>query len=173
MLCKYSVLRPRKQSISEEMNNDNELKFNLHSMTKLPGWLRHCVIYLVIIMVPACGRSVRVIMHRFDSNTRLEIHVLPSGFASDKFIANQDVFEVRETLCFTEHFFSHRANNAGDGRGAHASDKADANKDDVPLPPDRVMGQAANPNKDEIPERGSGRIKGGARVRERIIGYII
>ena len=158
MLCKYSVLRPRKQSISEEMNNDNELKFNLHSMTKLPGWLRHCVIYLVIIMVPACGRSVRVIMHRFDS---------------DKFIANQDVSETRETLCFTKYFFSHRANNAGDGRGAHASDKADANKDDVPLPPDRVMGQAANPNKDEIPERGSGRIKGGARVRERIIGYII
>ncbi len=31
MLCKYfCVNRPRKQSISKEMNNDNDLKFALH-----------------------------------------------------------------------------------------------------------------------------------------------
>ena len=32
--------RPYKESISKEMNNDNDL--NLHSMTKLSGWLRYC-----------------------------------------------------------------------------------------------------------------------------------
>ena len=37
--CKFfSVYRPYKESISKEMNNDD---LNLHSMTKLPGWLRY------------------------------------------------------------------------------------------------------------------------------------
>ena len=36
MLCKFfCVYRPYKESISTEMNNDNDL--NLHSMTKLLG----------------------------------------------------------------------------------------------------------------------------------------
>ena len=35
----FSVYRPYKESISKEMNNDNDL--NLHSMTKLSGWLRY------------------------------------------------------------------------------------------------------------------------------------
>ena len=40
MLCKFlCVYRPYKQSISKEINNDNDL--NLHSMTKLSGWLRY------------------------------------------------------------------------------------------------------------------------------------
>ena len=40
MLCKFfCVYRPYKESISKEMNND----LNLHSMTKLSGWLRHCI----------------------------------------------------------------------------------------------------------------------------------
>ena len=42
MLCKFfCVYRPYKESISKEMNNDNDL--NLHSMTKSSGWLRYCV----------------------------------------------------------------------------------------------------------------------------------
>ena len=41
MLCKcFCVYRLQKASISKEMNNDNDL--NLHSMTKLSGWLRYC-----------------------------------------------------------------------------------------------------------------------------------
>ena len=36
----FCVYRPYKESISKEMNNDNDL--NLHSMTKLSGWLRYC-----------------------------------------------------------------------------------------------------------------------------------
>ena len=41
MLCKsFRVYRLKKESISKEMNNDNDL--NLHSMTKLSGWLRYC-----------------------------------------------------------------------------------------------------------------------------------
>ena len=40
MLCKFfCVYRPYKESISKEMNNDD---LNLHSMTKLSGWLRYC-----------------------------------------------------------------------------------------------------------------------------------
>ena len=40
MLCKFfCVYRPYKESISKEMNNDNDL--NLHSMTKLSGCLRY------------------------------------------------------------------------------------------------------------------------------------
>ena len=40
MLCKFfCVYRPYKESISKKMNNDNDL--NLHSMTKLSGWLRY------------------------------------------------------------------------------------------------------------------------------------
>ena len=40
MLCKFfCVYRPYKESISKEMNNDNDL--NLHSMAKLSGWLRY------------------------------------------------------------------------------------------------------------------------------------
>ena len=36
--CKFfCVYRPYKESITKEMNNDNDL--NLHSMTKLSGWL--------------------------------------------------------------------------------------------------------------------------------------
>ena len=35
----FWVYRSYKESISKEMNNDNDLK--LHSMTKLPGWLRY------------------------------------------------------------------------------------------------------------------------------------
>lgn len=62
-----------------------------------------------------------------------------------------------------------RANNSGDGKTGHVSDKGDTNKDDVPVPNDRViLGQAANPNKDEIPDRGSRRIRGGGRVRFRV-----
>ena len=38
-LCLY---RPYKESISKEMNNDDDL--NLHSMTKLSGWLRYWLI---------------------------------------------------------------------------------------------------------------------------------
>ena len=41
----FWVYRPYKESISKEMNNDNDL--NLHSMTKLSGWLRRW--YLLII----------------------------------------------------------------------------------------------------------------------------
>ena len=41
MLCKFfCVYRPYEQSISKKMNKDNDL--NLHSMTKLSGWLRYC-----------------------------------------------------------------------------------------------------------------------------------
>ena len=41
ILCKFfCVCRPYKESISREMNNGNDL--NLHSMTKLSGWLRCC-----------------------------------------------------------------------------------------------------------------------------------
>ena len=36
----FCVYRPYKEPISKEMNNDNDL--NLHSMTKLLGWLRYC-----------------------------------------------------------------------------------------------------------------------------------
>ena len=36
----FCVYRPYKESISKEMNNDNDL--NLHSMTKLSSWLRYC-----------------------------------------------------------------------------------------------------------------------------------
>ena len=36
----FCVYRPYKELISKEMNNDNDL--NLHSMTKLSGWLRYC-----------------------------------------------------------------------------------------------------------------------------------
>ena len=36
----FLSLWPYKESISKEMNNDNDL--NLHSMTKLSGWLRYC-----------------------------------------------------------------------------------------------------------------------------------
>ena len=40
--CKFFyVYGPYEESISKEMNNDNDL--NLHSMTKLSGWLRYCV----------------------------------------------------------------------------------------------------------------------------------
>ena len=40
VLCKFfCVYKPYKESISKEMNNDNDL--NLHSMTKLSGWLRY------------------------------------------------------------------------------------------------------------------------------------
>ena len=35
----FYVYRPYKESISKEMNHDNDL--NLHSMTKLPGWLHY------------------------------------------------------------------------------------------------------------------------------------
>ncbi|CAB3994469.1 MAP microtubule affinity-regulating kinase 3 isoform X4 [Paramuricea clavata] len=55
-----------------------------------------------------------------------------------------------------------RANNSGDGKGGHNSDKTETTKDDVSN--ERViLGQASNPNKDEIPERGTRRIKGGGR----------
>ena len=38
-ICKFfCVYRPYKESISKEMNNDD---LNLHSMTKLSGWLRY------------------------------------------------------------------------------------------------------------------------------------
>ena len=37
----FLCLQTIKGSISEEMNNDNNL--NLHSMTKLSGWLCYCV----------------------------------------------------------------------------------------------------------------------------------
>ena len=38
--CKFfSVYGPYKESISEEMNNDNDL--NLHNMTRLSRWLRY------------------------------------------------------------------------------------------------------------------------------------
>ena len=37
----FCVYRPYKDPISKEMNNDNDL--NLHSMTKLSGWLRYCL----------------------------------------------------------------------------------------------------------------------------------
>ena len=41
MLCKFfCVYRPCKESISKEINNDD---LSLHSMTKLSGWLRHCI----------------------------------------------------------------------------------------------------------------------------------
>ena len=40
----FSVYRPYKESITKEMNNDNDL--NLHSMTKLLGWLRYWEPYL-------------------------------------------------------------------------------------------------------------------------------
>ena len=40
--CKFfGVYTPYKESISKEMNNNNDL--NLPSMTKLSGWLRYCV----------------------------------------------------------------------------------------------------------------------------------
>ena len=68
--------------------------------------------------------------------------------------------------------FFRRANSSGKGKSGHNSDKTDTNKDDVPVSSDRVIsGQASNPNKDEIPDRGTRRIKGGGRVRERVIGY--
>ena len=35
----FCVYRLKKESISKEMNNDSDL--NLHSMTKLSGWLRY------------------------------------------------------------------------------------------------------------------------------------
>ena len=35
----FSVYRPYRESISKEMNNENDL--NLHSMTKFSGWLRY------------------------------------------------------------------------------------------------------------------------------------
>ena len=37
----FSVHKPYNESISREMNNDNDL--NLQSMTKLSGWLRYCM----------------------------------------------------------------------------------------------------------------------------------
>ena len=37
-LCLFCVYRPYKESISKKMNNDD---LNLHSMTKLSGWLCH------------------------------------------------------------------------------------------------------------------------------------
>ena len=47
-LCKFFCLyRPCKESISKEMNNDNDL--NLHSMTKLSGWLRYCMCFITRI----------------------------------------------------------------------------------------------------------------------------
>ena len=41
----FCVYRPYKESISKEMNNDNDLNF--HSMTKLSGWLRYWIPALV------------------------------------------------------------------------------------------------------------------------------
>ena len=35
----FLCYKPYKESISKEMNNDNDL--NLHNMTKLSGWLRY------------------------------------------------------------------------------------------------------------------------------------
>ena len=47
VLCKFfCVYRPYKESISKEMNNDNDL--NLHSMTKLSGWLRYCLYFRAV-----------------------------------------------------------------------------------------------------------------------------
>ena len=47
--CKFfCVYRPCKESISKEMNNDNDL--NLHSVTKLSGWLRYCMFHLDILL---------------------------------------------------------------------------------------------------------------------------
>ena len=37
-----------KELISKEMNNDNDL--NLHSMTKLSGWLCYCDKALLVLM---------------------------------------------------------------------------------------------------------------------------
>ena len=37
----FCVYRPYMESTSKEMNNDNDL--NLHSITKLSGWPRHCL----------------------------------------------------------------------------------------------------------------------------------
>ena len=35
----FSVYRPCEESISKEVNNDD---LNLHSMTKMSGWLGYC-----------------------------------------------------------------------------------------------------------------------------------
>lgn len=60
-----------------------------------------------------------------------------------------------------------RANNSAEGKSAHTSEKPESKKDDIAPPIDRViLGQASNPNKDEIPDRGTRRIKGGGRVRK-------
>ena len=45
----FCVYRPYKESISKEMNNDSDL--NLHSMTKLSGWLRYWVVDHIVVMV--------------------------------------------------------------------------------------------------------------------------
>ena len=37
--CVYSHYRPCKESISKEMNNDNDLNLNLHD--QMSGWLRY------------------------------------------------------------------------------------------------------------------------------------
>ena len=64
------------------------------------------------------------------------------------------------------HLFFKRANNSGDGKGSHA--QTEMHKDDIPT--DRILGQASNPNKDEIPgDRGTRRIKGGGRVCDNLI----
>ena len=59
MLCKFfCVYRLQKESISKEMNNDNDL--NLHSMTKLSGWLRYwAYLYEALGFI---GENVRTIV---------------------------------------------------------------------------------------------------------------
>ena len=65
-----------------------------------------------------------------------------------------------------------RGNNSGDCKSGHTSDKTESKKDDCPPSSERViLGQASNPNKDEIPERGTRRTKGGGRVRMKLIRY--
>ncbi|XP_046849184.1 serine/threonine-protein kinase MARK2-like isoform X2 [Xenia sp. Carnegie-2017] len=55
-----------------------------------------------------------------------------------------------------------RPNNSGDGKVGHPSDKGEIKKDEMPVHNERdILGQASNPNKDEIPDRGTRRIKGG------------
>lgn len=60
----------------------------------------------------------------------------------------------------------YRSNNSGENnKDDHSSDRNESKPDEGTTDNDHAsVGQASNPNKAEIPDRGSRRIRGGARV---------
>ena len=64
------------ESSSKEMNNDNDL--NLHSMTKLSGWLRYCVRHkLEFFKQPKIFQAERICHQRKRRSSAIFVTRLP------------------------------------------------------------------------------------------------